>query len=185
MTSSTLCRLCSIVVVLSLSSRSPAAAAAATPVYKDPGAPVEARVEDLLARMTLDEKIAQMLSIWDAKSEIFDAKLELDPAKLARKYPNGIGQFARPSDATGPASPRLVPGRDARATIRLVNALQHFAIEQTRLGIPIMFHEEGLHGYVAVGATSFPQAIALASSWDQALVRAVNIVTAREMRSRG
>ena len=162
-----------------------APAAPGHPTYKDPGASVEARVEDLLSRMTLEEKIAQMQSIWDNKREVFDAKLELDPKKMAQRYPDGIGQFARPSDATGPASPRLVPGRDARATIRLVNALQHFATEHTRLGIPIMFHEEGLHGYVAVGATSFPQAIALASSWDPALVRAVNVVTAREMRARG
>jgi beta-glucosidase len=153
--------------------------------YKNAGASVEARVEDLLARMTLEEKVAQMQSIWDAKRDVFDAKLELDPKKMALKVPDGIGQFARPSDATGPASPRLVPGRDLHGTIRLVNALQHYALEHTRLGIPIMFHEEGLHGYVAVGATSFPQAIALASSWDPALVRAANGVTAREMRARG
>jgi len=155
------------------------------PTYKNAAAGVEARVEDLLARMTLEEKVAQMQSIWEDKRDVFDAKLELDPKKMAQKFPNGIGQFARPSDATGPASPRLVPGRDLRGTIRLVNALQHYAIEHTRLGIPIMFHEEGLHGYVAMGATSFPQAIALASSWDPVLVRAVNVVTAREMRARG
>jgi beta-glucosidase len=155
------------------------------PIYKNVGAGVEARVQDLLARMTLEEKVAQMQSIWEDKRDVFDAKLELDPKKMAQKFPDGIGQFARPSDATGPASPRLVPGRDLRGTIRLVNALQHYAMEHTRLGIPIMFHEEGLHGYVAVGATSFPQAIALASSWDPALVRAVNTVTAREMRARG
>src|ERR1700691_1115261 len=126
MTSSTLCRLCSIAVVLSLSTGSAVAAAAAKPVYKDAGAPVEARVEDLLARMTLDEKVAQMMSIWDAKSEIFDAKLELDASKMSRLYRNGIGQFARPSDATGPPSPRVLPGRDIRGTIRLVNALQNY-----------------------------------------------------------
>ena len=156
-----------------------------SPSYKNAGASVEVRVEDLLSRMTLEEKVAQMQSIWDAKREVFDAKLELDAKKMALQFPDGIGQFARPSDATGPASPRLVPGRDLRGTIRLVNALQHYAMEHTRLGIPIMFHEEGLHGYVAVGATSFPQAIALASSWDPSLVRAVNVVTAREMRARG
>ena len=161
------------------------AAPPSNPPYKNAGAGVEARVEDLLARMTLEEKVAQMQSIWDNKGALFDAKLELDPKKMAQQFPDGIGQFARPSDATGPASPRLVPGRDLRGTIRLVNALQHYALEHTRLGIPIMFHEEGLHGYVAVGATSFPQAIALASSWDPALVRAVNVVTAREMRARG
>jgi beta-glucosidase len=161
------------------------AAQAAAPLYKSASASVDARVDDLLSRMTLEEKVAQMLSIWDAKSDVFDAKRELDPKKMAQKFPHGIGQFARPSDATGPASPRLVAGRDVRATIRLVNALQHYAIQGTRLGIPIMFHEEGLHGYAALGATSFPQAIALASSWDPALVRAVNVVTAREIRARG
>jgi beta-glucosidase len=164
-------------------SRAPAAPSG-HPTYKNAGASVEARVEDLLGRMTLEEKVAQMQSIWEDKRDVFDAKFELDPKKMQQKFPDGIGQFARPSDAIGPASPRLVPGRDVRATIRLVNALQHYA-EHTRLGIPIMFHEEGLHGYVAVGATSFPQAIALASSWDPALVRAVNVVTAREMRARG
>ena len=172
-------------IVVGLASASPAPAAPDLPVYKDPNAPVATRVEDLLKRMTLEEKVAQMLSIWEAKTEVFDAKLELDPKKMAQKYPNGVGQFARPSDATGPESPRLVPGRDVRATVRLVNALQRLATQHTRLGIPIMFHEEGLHGYAAVGATSFPQAIALASSWDPALVRAVNETTAREIRARG
>jgi beta-glucosidase len=162
-----------------------AAAPNIAPAYKDSHASVDARVEDLLARMTLEEKVAQMQSIWEAKSDVFDARLEFDAKKMAQRFPDGIGQFARPSDATGPASPRVVPGRDIRATIRLVNALQHYATERTRLGIPIMFHEEGLHGYAAVGATSFPQAIALASSWDPKLLRAVNAVTAREIRARG
>jgi beta-glucosidase len=161
------------------------AAPAGSPIYKNPNAAIEARVDDLLSRMSLEEKVAQMQSVWDAKREVFDAKLELDPEKMLQKYPDGIGQFARPSDATGPSSPRVVPRRDVRATIRLVNALQHYATEKTRLGIPLMFHEEGLHGFAAVGATSFPQAIALASSWDPALVRAVNAVTAREIRARG
>jgi beta-glucosidase len=177
-------RLCGLTVVAAITHQA-LAAQATKATYTDPNAPVEARVEDLLARMTLEEKVAQLLSIWDAKSEVFDAKLEFDPAKMAQKYPNGIGEFARPSDATGPSSPRVVPGRDVRGTIRLVNALQHYALQRTRLGIPVLFHEEGLHGYAALGATSFPQAIALASSWDPALVRAVNAVTAREIRARG
>src|SRR5450755_807441 len=88
-----------------------AAAPPSNPLYKNAAAGVEARVEDLLARMILEEKIAQMQSIWDAKREVFDAKLELDPKKMAQKFPDGIGQFARPSDATGPESPRLTPGR--------------------------------------------------------------------------
>ncbi|MEY4271021.1 MAG: hypothetical protein RLZZ58_2237 [Pseudomonadota bacterium] len=159
--------------------------AATAPLYKDASAPVAARVEDLLTRMTLEEKIAQIMTVWDAKAEIFDAKGELDPAKFSAKFPNGIGQFARPSDATGPASPRAVKGRDVRGTIRLVNALQKHAMTTTRLGIPILMHEEGLHGYAALGATSFPQAIAMASSWDPALVRDVNVIIGREIRARG
>ena len=148
-------------LMMSIVTAGPAVPAPSPAPYKDPTLPVEARVEDLLKRMTLQEKVAQMLSIWDDKTGIFDAKLELDTRKFAQKYPDGVGQFARPSDATGPTSPRVLPGRDVRATIRLVNALQHFAVEHGRLGIPIMFHEEGLHGYAAVGATSFPQAVAL------------------------
>jgi beta-glucosidase len=185
MTSSAITRLCGLAVGMALVALAPAAVPNSTPLYKDPNAAVEARVEDLLARMTLAEKVAQMMSIWDAKAEIFDARLEFDAAKMAQKYPDGIGEFARPSDATGPTSPRVVPGRDVRGTIRLVNALQRYATTRTRLGIPILFHEEGLHGYAARGATSFPQAIALASSWDPALLRAVNAVTAREIRARG
>jgi beta-glucosidase len=158
---------------------------AASPLYKNPTAPTAARVEDLLKRMTLAEKIVQITSVWDDKKTIFDTHGEFDATKMATAFPDGIGQFARPSDASGPVSPREVPGRDVRGTIRLVNALQHFAREHTRLGIPIIFHEEGLHGYAALGATSFPQAIALASSWDPDLIRQVNTVTGREIAARG
>jgi beta-glucosidase len=166
----------------------PAATAAPTvaaAVYKDAKASVEARVEDLLGRMTLEEKIAQMTAVWDSKAEIFDANMEFDAAKMAKKFPDNIGQFARPSDANGPASPREVPGRGVSRTIKLVNDLQRYATTKTRLGIPMLFHEEGLHGYAALGATSFPQAIALASSWDPDLIRQVNVVTGREIRARG
>ena len=184
MTTPILSRICSIAAGLAFLTQAHSASLSTAP-YKDPKLPVEARVEDLLARMTLEEKVAQMLSIWENKADVFDARMEFDPAKMALKYPNGIGTFARPSDATGPSSPRVVRRRDIPGTIRLVNALQHYAMTGTRLGIPILLHEEGLHGYAAVGATSFPQAIALASSWDPALVRAVNAVTAREIRARG
>ena len=155
------------------------------PLYKDAEAAPGARAEDLLARMTLEEKIVQLRAVWDDKTEIFDSSLDLDPAKLKRRFPHGLGQLSRPSDATGPASPRVVPRRDVRRTVELVNAVQKYAVEETRLGIPAFFHEEGLHGYAAVGATSFPQAIALASTWDPGLVREVNGVTAREIRARG
>ena len=161
------------------------AAASSRPVYKDASAPVEARVDDLLARMTLDEKIAQITTVWLDKVKLFDDRLQLDPAKLAAQYPNGLGHFTRPSDAKASVSPRVARGRDPRQTVALVNALQKWATTQTRLGIPILFHEEGLHGYAAVGATSFPQSIAMASSFDTAMLRDVNSVIAREIRARG
>ncbi|MEY3833498.1 MAG: hypothetical protein RLZZ130_976 [Pseudomonadota bacterium] len=154
-------------------------------LYKNAEAPVDARVRDLLVKMTLEEKIAQIMTVWDAKAEVFDANGEFDAAKMSAKFPYGIGQFARPSDALGPASPRKVKGRDVRGTVRLVNALQKHATTQTRLGIPILMHEEGLHGYAALYATSFPQAIALASSWDPDLLREINVVIGREIRARG
>ena len=155
------------------------------PLYKDASAPVEARIDDLIGRMSLDEKIAQITTVWESKTQIFDDHLQLDPARLAARYPNGLGHFTRPSDAKGAVSPRVARGRDPRQTVALVNALQKWAMTQTRLGIPILFHEEGLHGYAAVGATSFPQSIALASSWDPHLVQQVNSVIAREIRVRG
>ena len=163
----------------------PRVADTARPLYKDASAPVEARVDDLLARMTLDEKIAQITTVWEGKVAIFDEKLQLDPAKVRVRFPHGLGHFARPSDAKGAVSPRVVPGRNPRQTVALVNALQKWAMTETRLGIPILFHEEGLHGYAAVGATSFPQSIAMASAFDPDLLRDVNAVIAREIRSRG
>lgn len=161
------------------------AKAAAMPLYKDASAPVESRVEDLLARMTLEEKVTQMMAIWQQKPDIMDEKDEFAPEKFAKLFPHGIGQVTRPSDDKGPASPLASKWRDEDSTIRLINAMQKYSMEKTRLGIPILMHEEGLHGYAAVNATSFPQAIAMASSWDPAMVQDINSVIAREIRVRG
>jgi len=161
------------------------------PIYKDPRQPVQRRVDDLLARMTLQEKVAQLLTIWEQKSKVQAADGRFSPENASKAFPNGIGGFARPSDKRGVAASNGAAGaaagvnRDARDTAEYVNAAQHWAVEHTRLGIPILMHEEALHGYVARGATSFPQAIALASSWDPQLVERVFTVASREMRARG
>ncbi len=154
-------------------------------IYKDAAAPVEARVDDLLARMTLEEKVQQMLTVWGDKKDFFDDNWQFQPDEFSKKYPNSIGQIARPSDRAGEGSPRKVPWRNVEETIKVVNAMQKHAITKTRLGIPFLFHEEGLHGYATKDATSFPQAIAMASSWDPDLVREINAVTGREIRARG
>ena len=157
----------------------------APPIYTDASQPVEARIEDLLARMTLEEKVAQITTIWTGKTEVFDEAGNFDPAKAAALYPAGIGHFARPNDLAGATSPLEQPFRNERQTVELVNAIQKWAVEETRLGIPVLFHEEGLHGYAARGATSFPQSIALASAWDPDLMREIFSVVAREIRARG
>src|SRR5437773_6230103 len=162
------------------------------PAYKDPRQAVERRVDDLLARMTLDEKVAQLETIWEQKAKVQTADGHFDPTKAAAAYPNGIGGFARPSDYRGVAQSNGAVGaagatvnRDARQTAEYIDAAQHWAVEHTRLGIPILMHEESLHGYVARGATSFPQAIGLASTWDPELVSRIFSVAAREARARG
>jgi beta-glucosidase len=162
------------------------------PLYKDSAQPVEKRVEDLLSRMTLEEKVAQLETIWEQKAKVQTPDGHFDPALASANFPNGIGGFARPSDRRGVVASNGAAGaageganRGARETADYVNAAQHWAIEHTRLGIPLLMHEESLHGYVARDATSFPQAIALASSWDPALVTKVFSVAAREARARG
>lgn len=147
--------------------------------------PVEQRVADLLARMTLEEKVAQMITIWNDKPEIQDEATFFVPAKASARYPDGLGFFARPSDKMGPGSPRATPPRSIEESIRYANAIQRWAREGTRLGIPVMLHEESLHGLAARDATSFPQSIGLASTWDPDLVRDVNDYIASEVRARG
>ncbi|WEK02645.1 MAG: glycoside hydrolase family 3 N-terminal domain-containing protein [Candidatus Sphingomonas phytovorans] len=165
-------------------------ARAPTPLYKDARAPIIARVKDLLGRMTLEEKVAQTIALWATKADVMDG-LAFDPAKASAAYPEGIGQISRPSDKRGgPGIVNTEGGTGARwrtpaDNIAFNNAAQHWALEKTRLGIPVLFHEEALHGFMATEATSFPQAIALAGSFDTDLVRRVNAVIARESRARG
>ena len=155
------------------------------PVYKNATAPIGQRVEDLLSRMTQEEKIAQITTLWTKKGEVMNAAGAFDPGKAKQHYPAGIGHFARPNDLTGGGNPFDKPFRDEKQTVALVNAIQKWSVNETRLGIPTLFHEEGLHGYAARGATSFPQAIALASSWDPELLTRIFTVVAREIRARG
>ena len=155
------------------------------PVYKDAAAPIEQRVEDLLARMTQEEKIAQITAIWTQKPRSVRRRRELRRREGAQLYPAGIGQFARPNDLIGAGNPFQTPYRDAKQTVDARQRDPAWSISETRLGIPALFHEEGLHGYAARGATHFPQAIALASTWDPELLTRVFTVVAREIRARG
>jgi beta-glucosidase len=140
------------------------AAPSQPPRYRDARLSVEARVADLLARMTLEEKFWQLFMI--------PGDLD-DPA---HDYSHGIFGLQ-----VSPAK----DGRDARLHAGRINAIQRYFVTQTRLGIPIIPFEEAVHGLLADGATVFPQAIALAATWDTALMSRVATAIARETRHRG
>ncbi|HEX3624793.1 MAG TPA: glycoside hydrolase family 3 N-terminal domain-containing protein [Verrucomicrobiae bacterium] len=156
-------------------------------VYKNPAAPPEKRVKDLLARMTLEEKAAQMMCVWQEKqTKLLDehGNFNLKKARANFKKGGGLGQVARPSDAgSPPAEPWK--GKNARDMAELTNAIQKFFIENSRLGIPVFFHEECLHGHAARDGTSFPQPIALGATFNPDLVEELFAMTAAETRARG
>ena len=153
------------------------------PIYRRADAPVDARVADLLSRMTLEEKVAQLQGIWNRKREIQDAQGQFDPTNAKALIGLGIGEVSRPSEIAGATDGRSA--RSAREQAMFVNAVQKWLIENTRLGIPALFHEEALHGLVAAGGTHFPSPIGLASTWDPALVERIMSVAALEGRARG
>jgi len=148
--------------------------------YRNANLPAERRVKDLLSRMTLEEKAAQMMCVWQQKAEkLVDAagKFDFQKAKKAFRDGRGIGQVGRPSDAG--------PGQDARGMAELTNAIQKFFLENSRLGIPVIFHEECLHGHAAVGGTSFSQPIGLGATFNPGLVESLFAMVAEEARCRG
>ncbi|HEX8734606.1 MAG TPA: glycoside hydrolase family 3 N-terminal domain-containing protein [Pyrinomonadaceae bacterium] len=150
--------------------------------YKNANLPIDERVKDLLARMTLEEKTAQMMCLWMEKpndnSRVPKEKQpgggEFSPALAKEKMPHGIGQFARQREY-----------RNARRSAEYANAAQKWLLENTRLGIPAVFHDEILHGTMGEGATVFPVPLSLASSWDTDLISRVFTVAARQTRIRG
>ncbi|MET0363476.1 MAG: glycoside hydrolase family 3 N-terminal domain-containing protein [Sphingobium sp.] len=160
------------------------------PLYKDASAPVDLRVRDLMGRMTLEEKVGQIIALWATKADVMD-DLTFSPAKASAAYPASFGQITRPSDRRGaPNGSQQAGGVGARwrtpaDTVAFVTAVQTWATQETRLGIPVLFHEESLHGYMATDATMFPMAIGLAGSFDRQLMQEVQSVIAREVRARG
>jgi beta-glucosidase len=137
--------------------------------FRDPSAPIDGRVEDLLGRMTLDEKLAQIGSMWITEL-VRDDRFDAD--RVAAKLEHGIGHVTRIGASTG-----LRPA----ASARVMNQIQRVAVERTRLGIPVMVHEEAVAGFCSRDATQFPQAIGLASTWDEALVTEVADAIRRQM----
>jgi beta-glucosidase len=142
-------------------------------IYRDALQPIDARAKDLISRMTLDEKIAQIGGVWSY--EVLEAG-GFSPKKAETVIGNGIGQICRPGVATG------FPPKDMA---ELLNGIQKFLVGNTRLGIPALVHEECLNGFMAKNATIFPQIIGMASTWEPELVDKMTRVTRAHMMAVG
>lgn len=150
--------------------------------YQNPSLSVKRRVADLLARMTVEEKVAQLGSRTPVTMDWFEWwRLPLEE-KIARV------QSISPADAIGIGVGQLslfLRDLPPRAAAAKANEFQRYAREHTRLGIPPIIHDEGLHGLLCNSATSFPQAIAMASSWHPELLQEVATAIGKEARARG
>lgn len=151
-----------------------------TPSYRDPKLPVEPQVADLHSCMTPEGKVAQLESAWENREFFPEERVSFVEEKgavllvAAVQFKYGLGEMGNPGQHRGP-----------REMAEFTNTLQKLVEGNTRLGIPILFHEECLHGLVAPGGTSYPAAIALASTWEPGLVHEVFTATSAEVRSRG
>lgn len=144
-----------------------------TPTYRDATKAVPERVSHLLAIMTVEEKLAQLGSFW--VFELFEDQ-HLSETLMHAKLSQGIGQITRIGGASN------VPPQESA---RLANQIQSYLVNQTRLGIPAIVHEECCSGYMANQATLFPQAIGIASTWNPDLTQAMGDTIRQQMRSVG
>lgn len=146
-------------------------------IYKNPNASIDERVNDLLGRMTLEEKFWQLFMI---PGDLSEGK---------EKYQHGIFglQVATKSSSASESEQILNYGKggSAKETALLINQIQKYFLEETRLGIPIIPFDEALHGLIRKDATAFPQAIGLAATWNTTLMDTVAGAIASEVKARG
>lgn len=156
-------------------------------VYEDPGAPIDARIEDLLSQMTLEEKTCQMVTLYGFRRVLQDAlptpewkkKLWKDGIGALDEHLNGFRHWGIAPDTS---IPWLWP---ASKHAWALNKVQSFFVEETRLGIPVDFTDEGIRGVEAYIATNFPTQLGIGHTWDRELVRKVGEITGREGRLLG
>ena len=161
-------------------------AQASKPLYQNRTAPTEARVNDLLARMTVEEKVGQLstLSGW----EMYQKDGQHTTASAAYKKvvdERHIGALWATLRADPWTKKTLLTGLNPRQAAEATNALQQYVIEHTRLHIPLLLAEECPHGHMAIGTTVFPTSIGQSSTWDPALIRRMAAAIATEARVQG
>jgi len=151
-------------------------------VYENPRATVDARVEDLLSQMTLEEKTCQTATLYGYKRVLQD---ELPTANWKNEiWKDGIANIDEHLNGWGPGA-KSVYATDIEKHVWAMNEVQRFFVEQTRLGIPVDFTNEGLRGVAFTNATGFPSQLGVGHTWDSELVREIGRITAREARSLG
>ena len=158
-----------------------------TPLYKNAGRSAEERADDLLKRMTVDEKLGQL--VCPLGWPMYD-KVSADSVTISDQYRDFIqNQHGGMLWAVFRADPwtkkTLETGLNPTLAAKAYNALQRYAIDSTRLGIPIILAEEAPHGHMAIGTTVFPTSIGLASTWDTELVEKVGQTIGTELQAQG
>ena len=156
------------------------------PAYKDPSFSIDVRLSDLLSRMTLEEKVGQLLCPlgWEMY-EIHGS--EVHPSGKFKQLikERNVGMLWATYRADPWTKKTLANGLNPEMAAKAGNALQKYVMENTRLGIPMFLAEEAPHGHMAIGATVFPTGIGMAATWSPELVKEVGQVIAKEIRSQG
>ncbi len=157
------------------------------PLYKQASAPLEARVQDLLQRMTLEEKAGQILCPmgWQMYSKNKDEVVLSSLFKQKMDSPMPIGAFWAVLRADPWTQKNMQTGLNPELSAELLNQMQKYAVEKTRLGIPILFAEECAHGHMAIGTSVFPTGLAMASTWNEDLLNKAGEIIALEARLQG
>ena len=162
-------------------------AMAQQPLYKQANAPIEERIKDLMERMTVEEKVGQLCCPmgWEMYTKTGN---KVEASELYKKQMgNGmpIGSYWAVLRADPWTQKTLENGLNPELAAEALNKLQKFAVEETRLGIPVLFAEETPHGHMAIGATVFPTGLSMASTWNPELLRRAGEIVALEARLQG
>ena len=162
------------------------------PAYKDAARSAQERADDLLSRMTLEEKLGQLLCPlgWPMYEKQDSTQQPTWEVRITQAFRDFVQkQHGGSLWATFRADPwtrkTLETGLNPRLAVKAYNALQHYAIDSTRLGIPIILAEEAPHGHMAIGTTVFPTSIGLSATWDTELIEQVGQVIGSELMAQG